>query len=128
LVQDARMRVRVSAERRAALLAEFDKSGMSAARFAAWSGVKYPTFAAWLQRRRRDRPSNGGAPGELEGVEKVRWLEALITDKAAGGALGGGGRLLVHLPGGARLEIGDGSSVHLAAELLKALSREGGRC
>ena len=41
------------AARRECLLDEFDRSGLSAARFAAVTGLKYSTFAAWVQRRRK---------------------------------------------------------------------------
>jgi hypothetical protein len=39
---DRRGRVRVSRERREALLSEYDRSSMSAAAFADWLGIKYP--------------------------------------------------------------------------------------
>jgi hypothetical protein len=51
LAADKRGRVRVSDERREALVDEFERSGMSAVRFAERIGVKYPTFAQWVQRR-----------------------------------------------------------------------------
>ena len=41
LAQDSLGRVRVSRERREALLEEFEGSGMSAVRFAAWAGIKH---------------------------------------------------------------------------------------
>ena len=53
LRQDTRGRVRTSRERRAALLAEFDRSGVSAARFARMAGINYQTFAGWRHGRRR---------------------------------------------------------------------------
>jgi hypothetical protein len=127
LVQDTKQRVRVSSERRAALLAEFERSGMSAARFAAWSGVKYPTFAGWLQRRRRAGARDGIQASKPEEAGKMHWLEAVIGDSPDRRQRCARGNLLVHLPGGASLEC-DGASVHLAAELLKALSMEVARC
>lgn len=42
---DARGRVQVTAERREALLDEFDRSGMSGAGFAKHYGIKYTPFA-----------------------------------------------------------------------------------
>jgi hypothetical protein len=45
---DRRGRVRVSRERREALLAQYDGSGQSGAAFAEWAGIKYPTFMSWL--------------------------------------------------------------------------------
>jgi hypothetical protein len=52
---DARGRVQTPPERREPLLDEFEKSGLSGAKFAALSGVKYQTFAAWATRRRQQR-------------------------------------------------------------------------
>jgi lambda repressor-like predicted transcriptional regulator len=37
--------VRATPERRAAILTEFDRSGVSAAQFARLAGIKYSTFA-----------------------------------------------------------------------------------
>ena len=45
LKTDARGRVRATPERRAAILAEFDRSGLSAAQFARLAGIKHSTFA-----------------------------------------------------------------------------------
>ena len=53
LKSDTRGRVRTPLERRVALLAEYDRSGLSAAKFAALVGVRYPTFATWVQQRRK---------------------------------------------------------------------------
>ena len=56
LKQDGRGRVRVSAQRREALLDEFERSGVSGAKFARLAGIKYATFANWvLQRRSEER-------------------------------------------------------------------------
>ena len=48
---DTRGRVRTSLERRQAILEEFDQSGVSAAQFAKLAGIRYSTFAAWVNRR-----------------------------------------------------------------------------
>jgi hypothetical protein len=40
---------------------------------------------------------------------------------------GGAGGLRVHLPGGARMEIGDAAQARVAAELLRALARLEGK-
>lgn len=48
---DERGRGRVGHERRAELLAEYDRSGLSGAAFARWAGNKYPTVAGWLARK-----------------------------------------------------------------------------
>jgi len=49
---DSKGRVRVSKEQRKLVLAEFERSGLSAARFAKQTGLKYLTLAGWLQRYR----------------------------------------------------------------------------
>jgi transposase-like protein len=60
LKTDAHGRVRATPERRAAILAEFERSGVSAAQFARLAGIKYSTFAQWVQRHRRRRPDWAG--------------------------------------------------------------------
>jgi hypothetical protein len=112
---DSRGRVRVSSERREALLAEFDRSGMTAAGFAAWAGIKYSTFASWIQQRRRKAGKVGGGGGGL------RWVEAVV-DKQNPAVTMGNAVLTVHLPAGARMEIADARAALLAAELLRGLS------
>jgi transposase-like protein len=110
LKTDAKGRVRVPKERRAALLDEFERSGLSGAKFAAHYGLKYPSFAGWVQQRRRER----GAPAPAAGG--VRWLEALTEPPVAAAAL------TLHLPGGARLEITGSAQVPLAAALMSLFS------
>jgi transposase len=57
LKTDVLGRVRTSRERREHLLDEFERSGLSGQKFAALVGIKYPTFATWAQKRRRQRGS-----------------------------------------------------------------------
>jgi hypothetical protein len=47
LKTDSVGRVQTPAEKRAEILAEFDRSGASGVEFARHIGVKYPTFAGW---------------------------------------------------------------------------------
>lgn len=53
------------------VLDAFDASGMSGKAFAEQCGVKYPTFASWLAKRRQDGgvpaagPADPGAPAFL---------------------------------------------------------------
>ncbi len=110
-------RVRVPRERREQLLDEFERSGLSGAKFAALCVVKYPSFANWVQRRRKQWLEKSAGSGEFKAPEEVRWLEA-VMDK--GGVEGGA--LVVHLAGGARLEIGGLAQVPLAVELLKGMA------
>jgi hypothetical protein len=98
---------------------------LSGQKFAALAGVKYPTFATWAQQRRRQRgtyPAVGQREIPARLPDKVRWLEAVVE-----AAQNPGGKnplaVVVALPGGARLEIGDVKQVELAAALLRALQK-----
>jgi hypothetical protein len=50
---DTKGRVLVAADQREALLDAFERSGQSAMAFCRQHGLKYPTFATWVQKRRR---------------------------------------------------------------------------
>ena len=113
---DARGRMRVSDERRQRLLAEYEQSGLSAKKFAQLAGIKYQTFANWLQKRRR----LGSSPAKP--TDSIRWLEAVV-EKAKTSGLPGAAALIVALPGGARMEIGDAHQAALAALLLRSLAQ-----
>ena len=133
LKADTRGRVRTSAERREALLDEFEKSGVSGARFAALIGVNYQTFAGWVHRRRKQRGGQRVGPtpassASVDASQPVRWLEAVVEGVGATAmAAVAGPALWVHLPGGARLEIGNSGQVTLASELLRSLERSANR-
>ena len=123
---DRRGRVRVSRERREVLMAQFDKGEMTANRFAECAGIRYQTFCGWLQRRRR-AGTDGQQPVRAE-ARDVRWVEAVVDVEQRRAPGIGGGVLVVHLRGGARMEIGDPVSAALAAEMLRNLAAaEGGR-
>ena len=124
---DTRGRVRTPAKRRKALLEEFAHSGLSARKFAAMVGVRYSTFARWVQQFRQDggevAPAPAGPPVRKPEVP-VRWMEAIVKGAAmsAPEPLG----LCVHLPGGARMELAVPEQVKLTVQLLRALA-EGAR-
>lgn len=140
LRMDERGRVRVDRERRAELLAEFDRSGMSGAAFARWAGIKYPTFAGWLQQRRNGyyggrrasapalAASRASAPATAS-ASGVAWAELVVSAPVAAaagdvGATDDAARLRVRLPGGATLELdGAPATLRLAAALLRELER-----
>lgn len=115
LPTDSRGRVRVSVERREALLDEFEKSGLSGAQFARTVGLKYQTFAYWREQRRRRQPAVAAA-GKPASVE---WLETVI-DQAQAAAPLAASRLTVRLPSGAALELAHASQAAVAAALLRA--------
>jgi len=108
-------RVRTPASRREQLLDEFERSGLSGLKFAALVGVKYPTFAAWLIKRRRAR----GAPGEKP-VKTMRWLEAVVQ-QAHDSTANPETTLILELPGAVRVPIHHSSQIPLAAALVRAL-------
>jgi len=124
LKADKRGRVRMPPERREALLAEFDRSGMSGAKFAAWAGIKYPTFANWVQERRRKSTGSEARSGSEPSVpEGVRWIEATLKGEPMVGTTLESRGLVIHLPGGARLEVATPSQAALACELLRCLGK-----
>jgi hypothetical protein len=109
-------RMRTSAARRESLLKEFESSGMSGKKFAELAGIKYQTFATWLQKRRRQGKFH------TKPADAVRWLEAVV-EKAQ---ISGGKSplaLVVELPGGARMEISDANQAALAALLVRSLAK-----
>jgi hypothetical protein len=127
LKTDALARVRTPASRRRELLEEFDRSGLSGAKFAALAGIKYSTFATWAAKRRRLHPPDPPSPAKRDGAAQVRWLEAVL-DQAQGPANKNASGLVVWLSGGARMEIGSLSQIELAAALLRALERATAPC
>src|SRR5208282_1396143 len=106
---DARGRVRTSKEQRRLLLAEFERSGVSAARFAQQTGLKYSTLAGWLQRYRRTKPRGR--------ARQVRLLEAVVEQASKPGPPNRG-VLVLQLPGGALVEISDVKQATLAAAVV----------
>lgn len=125
---DGKGRVRTPRERQEALLAEFDRSGMSGVAFAQWAGIKYPTFAAWLSKRRR---TQGPSPVEVTPLSEttaptstkpLHWVEAVMTPEMKSSA-SVSVSLVVHLPDGVRMEVHDSRGATLAAEVLRQLAR-----
>ena len=107
---DSQGRVRVSREQRRVILAEFERSGVSAAQFAKVTGLKYSTLAGWLQRHRRSQSRKRQQP--------VRLLEAMVEPTAEGKSA-----VVIELVCGARLEISDVKQVPLASALLRSLQQ-----
>ena len=132
LKQDGRGRVRMPAGRREALLDEFEKSGASGAKFARLAGIKYATFAGWVQKRRQQRGkavktlpgSPGGANNAAVSTGPVRLFEALVEDDRAAGREPGGVRgLFIELPGGSRVLVESPVQLQMAAELVALLAQ-----
>ena len=120
---DARGRVRTGRERREMLLAEFDRSGVSGARFARMAGINYQTFCGWLHVRRRaavEKPASKRHP------TPVKWLEAAVMSAALPALPVPAGPLRVQLPGGAWMDLGSPEQLRAAAQLLMELGAKGG--
>ncbi len=121
LKQDVLGRVHTPKARREQLLDEFERSGLPGQKFAELVGIKYPTFATWAQKRRRQRGDYAGGK-HTAGKQSVQWLEAVVAAAQSPDCKNCGG-LVLHLPGGVRVEVGDEKEVALAAVLIRLLAR-----
>lgn len=119
LKTDVLGRVYMPKERREAILDAFERSSMSGQAFAAHVGVKYPTLATWLQRRRHKRGDDVGKKRKKDRVPPIALLEAVVDSKPPSPGMG---TLKVETAQGLKLHIGSSDDVTLAAELLRALS------
>lgn len=112
-------RVTVPAEQRELILDRFESSGLSGQAFAGQIGVKYPTFANWVQKRRRARGAyvnEGREPvkAPLTLIEAiVEETEALVEESAPS--------LELITATGMKLCLKGQADVPVAVELLKAL-------
>jgi hypothetical protein len=118
LKTDVLGRMKTPAARREQLLDEFERSGLSGKKFTELVGVKYPTFATWAQKRRRQR----GAYPAVKAPKQLRWLEAVV-DEAQKTGCESSLALVLELPGGAKVQINDAKQAALAAVLLQALQK-----
>lgn len=118
-------RLRTSPERREMLLDEFEQSGMSGAEFARMIGIKYQTFAGWRQRRNKRRSSKKSRP-KPNVPKPLQLVEAVVANRSE--FTEPDHTLVIHLPGGARLELGDASQVPVASALLRSLQPHGSSC
>ena len=106
------------------VLDEFERSGLSGTKFAAVAGIKYQTFASWVQKRRRAtgaylrKPADKKTAGNTAALPALGWVEA-VMDKRCGTAAPKA-VLCVKLPGGASVEIANELQAALAGQLLRA--------
>ena len=122
-------RIKTPRERREALLAEFERSGMSGQQFAKWAGIKYGTFITWVQKRRREatvgmveeKPASAGTKAEVQWVEAV--LEKATAKKSDANPKAT--VMIVEGSGGVRLELSEERHVLWAAKLLRHLDVPG---
>jgi len=95
---------------------------MTGKRFAGWAGINYQTLCGWLQKRRKAAAGQGPVVTE---PRSLRWVEAVAEGESPQAPKPG--VLVVHLGGGARMEIGDPLSAALAAEVLHNLAATEGK-
>jgi hypothetical protein len=105
-------RTRYTAQYKSEVLDAFEASSLSAPAFAMQCGVKYPTFAAWLARRRRTSPS--------EPVHRLPAPPAFLLAEIGNSPCGE--TLEVRLPGGAVAHAAGPGQIKLLAELLHLLA------
>ena len=122
-------RVGVPRARREALLTEFERGGTAER--------SLPNMWGSIFDLRQLDPKAAAAPKTRIGIAHqsrtirtrrtvpVRWLETMVDGEGQESPTGA--RLRVHLPGGAHLEITNGSQAGLAAVLIEKLGRLGAR-
>lgn len=118
-------RIKTPAARREQILNEFEQSGTSGVKFAELVGVKYQTFATWVQQRKRRSAESTKGKTSRSTAAKVRWLEAVVGKATVPRA---DSPLPLHLPGGARLEISCAAQIPLAAALIRELQPPAAAC
>ena len=105
-------RVQMPPGKREAMLAEYDRSGMTGAQFARFVGVRYSTLMYWLQKRRKE--AGRGEPSEpIARPGHPRWLEARMEGECE--------NLVVEVGGGVRMLVGSRTQAVLAGEVLRAM-------
>jgi len=124
LKSDLLGRVRTPAKRREAILDEFERSGMSGQAFAKQFGIKYSTFASWVQRRREEREGTEkrSPKGGDQHAPKVTFLEAEIPGQKGSAS---GGSFEVESPEGFKIRLQRREEIALAVECLRAFRRIG---
>mgnify|MGYP002481809944 FL=1 len=114
-------RVRTSAARRAAILEEFDRSGATAAAFAQIHGIKYQTFASWIQKRSRaGRDRQLTRTPRREAGSAIQFAEVIMSGTPEPDAA-----LEVELPGGAKIRVTKRAQCALAVNLIRELQQTG---
>ena len=108
---DRKGRVRYSSDYKAEVLAAFANSGMSGPDFARQCGIKYPTFASWISKQRRE-----GLRSEVEVADRQDFILAEVRGDSSRHVL------KVELPGGAVAHLADSAQAGLLAALIKSFA------
>ncbi len=123
LTTDCLGRVKVPREYREELLDRFEQSSMSGAAFAEHYGVKYQTFASWIQKRRRERgeypkPAPQAPAALIESLVEVE-VDPPRSDRPEIDTRS----LRLELPKGVRCELDHPDQIALVGELVAHLTR-----
>ena len=121
LKTDVLGRVRMPADRREAILDAFEQSGISGQAFAAQIGVKYPTFATWIQKRRRKRGEYPKKKLPQPPPSQITFVEAQIEQPCID--CSEEDALEVQTAEGVKLMIRSRGEVALASELIRSLNK-----
>ncbi len=92
------------------VLAAYESSGMSGPAFAEHCGLKYPTFANWVSKRRREEAADSSPESNQQFV--IAEFGAVTEPEG----------IPIELPGGANARLTDTDQVALLAALIKALA------
>ena len=107
-------RARTSRAKRDEILDAFEASGMSGASFAKSHGIRYTTFANWVQRRRKLEAGAQGTTG---------FAQVVVRAESAPRAT-----LTIALPGGASVQVHTSEGAAIAAVLLREIAGGGAGC
>jgi hypothetical protein len=117
LKTDTRFRVRTPAAQRVALLDLYERGTLTAKAFAAAHGIKYPTFAVWVQQRRKSASSTGEPVGGSDS-SPLRWVEAVLPQHPTSDQ----GACCLEFPHGVKLTLSHESQIPLAVRLISLLA------
>lgn len=104
-------RTHYSREYREEVLAAFDQSGVSGPSFARQCGIKYPTFASWVTKRRKANKEPESA------VQASSFILAELQEPTPSGI-----GLQIQLTGRASVSMTSAEQAPLLAALIKALA------
>lgn len=127
LRSDTLSRVRTPAAKREQILAEFERSGLSGARFARLHGINYQTLMAWTRKRRVS--TSPGVPAAGSNVDPVGHFAAQLGLREV--RIGSDSGLDIELGSGVRLHIDTLAQADLASRLIRSLQLDraaSGKC
>lgn len=112
---DARGRTRYTEEYKREVLDAFEQSGLSGIQFAKRCGVKYPTFASWVKKRKETVNGHGAGESDPPAGANPFIIAEIREDESASG-------LSVTFPGGVVARASTREQVDLLVVLMRALA------